>query len=164
MDVVSEDTPNPEHFYYLYKDLVTEWGDLPLVQAVDAAGGATAAEYLAWLSDYAAGSAYGIGPEGLPDPAPLLFQLIKRAIDRASAWDNGPLIDLDDFLDDLQQSDLQSSVAAKVNHTRQLASNTKRLAAITSLLNQALNALRETPPARQLPVCPARSSGPRRSN
>jgi hypothetical protein len=139
VDVVGEETPNPEHFYYLYKDLVTEWGDLPLVQAADATGGATAAEYLAWLHDYVTGSASGTGPDGLPDPAPLLFQLIKRAIDRAHEWDHEPLYEFDRFLVDLQQNSQLGSVAAQVNGTRRLASNSRRLSNIAGLLNRALD-------------------------
>ena len=154
MDVVDEATPNPEHFYFLYQEAMTEWGDLPLVQAADATGGATAAVYLAWLHDYALGTVTGTGPDGLPDPAPLLFQLIKRAIDRANAWDNVPLVNLGGFLKDIQISSQLTTPAARVNATRRLMSDEGRLAATTHLLNQALKSPAKDPTRRAIAGVP----------
>jgi hypothetical protein len=140
MDVVSADVPNPEQFYYTYRAEITEWGGLTLVQAEDATGGATAAVYLDWLHDYALGSVTGTGPDGLPDPAPLLFQLLKRAVDRANAWGNDSLLALDDFLYGIDRISKSTSAAARVNQTQRLTANVKRLTGIADLLDTALKA------------------------
>jgi hypothetical protein len=140
MDVVSGDGPNAEHFYYLYKDEMTEWGSLTLVQAEDATGGATAAVYLDWLHDYALGTVSGTGPDGLPNPAPLLFQLVKRAVDRTNAWGNDVLLDLDDFLSSMDRISKNASAAARVNQTQRLTTNSRRLTGIADLLDASLKA------------------------
>jgi hypothetical protein len=142
MDVLSESKPNPEHFYFVYLETDKAWGGLPLVQAADAEGGATAVVYLDWLHDYALGSVNGTGPAGLPDPAPLLFQLIKKAIDRANAWDNSSLYDLDDFLGSINRAVQMNSVAERVNTVKRLTTN---LTGSVDLLAQALKSPAKDP-------------------
>ncbi len=137
-DVLSESPPSPEHFFFHYRDTATEWGGLPLVQAPDAAGGASAPVYLAWLRDYAAGSAQGDKPNGLPDPPPLLYQLIRRSIDRARAWDNEPVADLLTFLGDMDRIGKMPSSAARVSETKRVAANRRMVANTAGTLNALL--------------------------
>ncbi len=135
MDALSAETLNPEHFYFAYLPDEQAWGDRTLVQADDAEGGATAVVYLQWLVDYAHGSVTGTGPDGLPDPAPLLFQLIKRAVDRANKWDNDSLIDFDHFLGDINSASRLASPADQIGAVKRLSGS---LAKNADLLDQAL--------------------------
>ena len=140
VDVVNADVPNPEHFYYVFKDETIAWGSLTLVQPEEATGGATAAVYLDWLHDYALANVSGTGPVGLPDPAPLLFQLLKRAVDRANAWGNDALLDLDDFLSGIDRISKSTSAAARVNQTQRLTADPRQLNRTAEMLDSALRA------------------------
>ncbi len=145
MDALSAETPNPEHFYFVFDQADSAWGNLPLVQAEDATGGATASVYLTWLSDYARGTASGTEPADLSDPAPLLYQLIKRSIDRANAWDNDQLVIFDQFVGSINQLDQSTSKAARVTTTKQFATNTKLLNTAASFLTTTLHSPQTDP-------------------
>ncbi|MBK8034814.1 MAG: hypothetical protein IPK17_35990 [Chloroflexi bacterium] len=156
MDALSAETPNPEHFYFVFDQESSAWGDLPLVQAEDALAVAPASVYLAWLSDYAHGTASGTQPAGLPDPAPLLYQLIKRSIDRANAWDNDQLVVFDQFVGSINQLDLFTVKAERVNTIKQLATNTKLLDTTASFLTTTLQSPTQDPTRVTLARVPRR--------
>ncbi len=145
-EVLSAETPNVDQFYFAYKsdDDVTAWGGLPFAQAPDAADGSTTAVYLPWLVDYARDAVTGDGPEGISDPAPLLFQLLKHAIDRAREWDNTSIFVIDGILNDLNEVGGLSS-AARVSKLHTLEKDVARLTNATRILSSALQSKPDDP-------------------
>jgi hypothetical protein len=155
-EVLSAETPNVDQFYFAYKDddEVTAWGNLPLVQAADAAEGGTAAVYLPWLEDYARDAVTGDGPEGISDPAPLLFQLLKHAIERAREWDNESIFVIDGILLDLNEMGELSS-AARMSKLRTIDKDLGRLTRTTAILSSVLQSNPDDPVRLAVTSAPA---------
>jgi hypothetical protein len=145
-----------DQFYFTYKDDddVSAWGSLPLVQAPDAAEGGTAAVYLPWLEGYARDAVTGNGPEGISDPAPLLFQLLKYAIERAREWDNESIFVIDGILLDLNEVGGLSS-AARMSKLRSIEKDLGRLTRTTAILSRALQSSPNDPVRLAVTSAPA---------